>query len=132
MKATDKEKEYMKQYYMENKKQIIHKRIEYYKKNKDYYEQYRKENKDYFKERRLLSVYGITLEEYNTLLEKQKGCCAICKRHQSFFKKALHVDHNHFNNKIRGLLCYSCNTLIGHAKEDIQILKTSIKYLKEN
>ncbi len=41
--------------------------------------------------------------------EKQKGCCAICKKPQSAFKNRLALDHNHKTGKLRGLLCYYCN-----------------------
>ncbi len=41
--------------------------------------------------------------------EKQKGCCAICGKHESLFKNRLNLDHNHKTLQIRGLLCYFCN-----------------------
>jgi hypothetical protein len=47
------------------------------------------------------------------MFEDQKGCCGICKRHQSEFKKRLGVDHNHSTGKIRKLLCDRCNLGLG-------------------
>ena len=42
------------------------------------------------------------------------------------------VDHNHATGKVRKLLCHDCNTMIGKAKEDIQILESAINYLKKH
>jgi hypothetical protein len=81
------------------------------------------------KEYALKYKYGITLEDYNIMLFEQDGCCAICGIHHTEIKKSLHVDHCHTTGKVRGLLCYSCNTILGHAQDDINILKKTIKYL---
>lgn len=70
-------------------------------------------NPEYYKEIARKSRYGITKEEYNYLLDTQKGCCAICKKHQTEFKRKLSVDHCHTTEKVRGLLCIRCNTLLG-------------------
>lgn len=74
--------------------------------------------------------YGITLEEYNNILSKQNGKCAICELKQK--KRNLSVDHCHITNKIRGLLCTNCNRGIGMLKEDISLLRKAIKYLNKN
>lgn len=71
--------------------------------------------------------YGVTVEQYNTLFEKQNGCCAICTAHQSQFKKALHLDHCHKTDKIRGLLCVNCNTALGHLKESTGMVQQAIE-----
>lgn len=49
-----------------------------------------------------------TLNEYDVLLEQQDGKCAICKNSPN--GRRLDVDHNHTNGKVRGLLCWRCNT----------------------
>ena len=61
--------------------------------------------------RYLLSHYGINLKSYNEILRRQRGKCAICQRSYSTFH--LHVDHDHVDGKIRGLLCPTCNHAIG-------------------
>ena len=77
--------------------------------------------------------YGITIKDYDDMLLKQKGMCKICKSKESGYgRKYFCVDHNHKTNKIRGLLCYSCNLGLGKFKDDISILKAAIKYLKED
>lgn len=58
-------------------------------------------------------LYKISPRQYEKFFEKQKGCCAICGRHQSEFKRILAVDHCHKTGKIRGLLCLKCNLNLG-------------------
>ena len=77
----------------------------------------------------VLKKYGITPEQYNKLFIKQKGCCVICGVHQSECSRAFSIDHDHENGTIRGLLCMSCNLLLGHAKDNINILKKATDYL---
>lgn len=75
--------------------------------------------------------YSITLNEYNDMFEKQNGCCKICFRHQSEFKKSLAVDHDHKTGKIRGLLCSHCNRGLGSFYDNVEILKNAINYLEK-
>lgn len=79
--------------------------------------------------------YGLTFEDYQNLLKKQNGVCAICKKPElrkvnQFGFKRLAIDHEHFSNKVRGLLCASCNTSLG-GLYNIQLLKQAIEYLKK-
>lgn len=67
---------------------------------------------------RLKSLYGITVDQFNQLFEKQNGCCAICGRHQSEFKRSLAVDHDHKTGEVRGLLCFTCNRVLGMFYDD--------------
>jgi len=72
-------------------------------------------SKRYYREKRYhLKQYDMTLDDYNRIFAEQDGCCAICGRHQSEFKRRLHVDHDHVSEKVRGLLCADCNFLLGH------------------
>lgn len=73
--------------------------------------------------------FGLSLDDYNSLFESQEGRCAICGRHQSELKRSLYVDHDHTTKKVRGLLCYNCNSLLGHAKDSITNLHRAIEYL---
>lgn len=72
--------------------------------------------------------YGLSREEYENLLKQQNNKCAICKKP---FKSTPHIDHDHDTNRIRGLLCYRCNTAIGSFKENIMTLKSAIRYLND-
>ncbi len=71
--------------------------------------------------------YGLTIEQYDELYKSQKGCCAICKKHQSELNKVLCIDHDHKTGKVRGLICNNHNTAIGLLQDDYKmILKTAI------
>ena len=75
--------------------------------------------------------FGITLEQYDEMLENQNGVCAICGG-INFDGRRLAVDHNHKTGKIRDLLCMNCNHFIGQAKENIIVLQSAINYLKRH
>ena len=61
------------------------------------------------------------------IYDKQKGKCPLCLN----FEEVLHVDHCHKSGKVRGLLCTRCNKGLGHHKDDVEILKKAIKYLRK-
>jgi hypothetical protein len=83
------------------------------------------------REGNLKRLYGITLEQYNLLLNKQKECCAICEKHYSKFTRRLSVDHNHQTGEVRGLLCTYCNhRLIGRHK-DPSLLRKMADYVEQ-
>lgn len=63
--------------------------------------------------------YGITLEEYQQMFESQDGNCAVCGKNQSNFKRMLAVDHDHSTGEVRGLLCLSCNSVVGLFENDM-------------
>jgi len=74
---------------------------------------------------------SFTKEDYETLLVKQQGVCAICKNEErrKDVKIRLSVDHCHITNKVRGLLCGNCNRAIGLLKDDPSLLIQASKYL---
>jgi hypothetical protein len=102
---------------------------EYYKKNKasllEVKKNYNKLNKEKNKFRDIKKLYGLSKESYNLMLTAQKGLCYICKNAM----KKICIDHCHNTGKVRGLLCNSCNILLGHAKDDISLLSTASLYL---
>ena len=76
--------------------------------------------------------YGITLEDYNRMLEDQGGTCMTCpSTPESQRHGRLHVDHNHDTGEVRGLLCHNCNTALGLLNEDISTLSALITYLTQ-
>ena len=76
------------------------------------------------KERR----YGITQEQFDQMLLDQNNRCKIC---DNDFKnsKDTHIDHCHNTNRVRGLLCNSCNMALGQFNDDIEFMNNAIKYL---
>lgn len=129
----EKKKEYDRQYRIANKNRIDDKVKKWIKDNPEKYNKRLKNwvyhNSDKRKSIVLKNEYGITLDDYNIMFENQKGCCAICNKHQSQLKRKLHVDHCHDSDKVRGLLCQHCNTALGLIKDDVQALYRAIKYL---
>jgi hypothetical protein len=75
------------------------------------------------------ATYGLSTGEYDAMLAKQGGRCAICcLRPRS---KRLAVDHDHKTGRVRGLLCGSCNRrLLGAAHDDPAILRRALGYLE--
>jgi len=80
--------------------------------------------------------YGITTKEFEKMVKKQKNKCIICneepKKTKAFQTWNLHIDHCHKSKKIRGLLCHLCNRGLGLFKDDINLLKKAVKYLKKH
>jgi hypothetical protein len=77
----------------------------------------------------LMWHYGMTIDEYDILFNKQKGKCALC---QKPFKKVPYVDHDHKTGEVRGLLCYKCNTGLGFLGDNKKGLLKALEYLKGN
>lgn len=73
--------------------------------------------------------HKITSDQYIKMHEEQNYKCAICKNYPKT-TKSLCIDHNHETGYLRSLLCDPCNTMIGLAKEDPEILQAAIEYLK--
>jgi hypothetical protein len=76
--------------------------------------------------------YGITIEQYEAMVEAQEGHCAMCERRHTK-SRPLHVDHCHKTGVVRGLLCIRCNLLIGHAGDDpaeaLRLVQSMERYL---
>ena len=72
---------------------------------------YRKAAADptYLRRKSLKQRYGMTLEAYEEMVEKQEGRCLICGE----LPPALFIDHDHATGKVRGLLCPRCNGALG-------------------
>lgn len=112
---------------MPQSKTEINKR--YYKKNYQKIlkrgNEWRRKNPDNVKNIRLKTRYGITLKEYDNVLAFQKGLCAICG-----LSGKLLVDHDHLTGIVRGLLCFHCNSALGHFNDKISSMEKAIFYLK--
>lgn len=77
------------------------------------------------------NTYGITVDQFDEILSKQGGCCAICRTDKPNGPgKHFFVDHNHITGRVRGLLCANCNFVIGHAGDDKEVLRAAIAYLQ--
>jgi hypothetical protein len=136
---TPKAREYAKQWYNDNLKNNLKFKEEQRQRNKIDYQikkeekkKYRESRKEENKENQLKIKFGINLEEYNNILEKQNHCCDVCGLHKSNFTRQLAVDHCHTTGKIRGLLCSHCNLGLGKFKDNINYLQSAINYLQKH
>jgi len=95
-------------------------------KRQQYHKEYseRPEIKKRRKELHIERTYNIGIDKYYKILKDQNNLCAICNENIR-----LCVDHCHDTGKIRGLLCNGCNTGLGGFKDNINNLKSAIKYL---
>jgi len=88
----------------------------------------RKRNKTYEEARgSRIRSYGISVEEYDQMLEDQGGTCYICGEPPQ--GRALDIDHCHKSGKVRGLLCSNHNRALGLLGDDPALLLKSIEYL---
>lgn len=70
--------------------------------------------------------YGISLEDYDGLFLEQGGRCAICRVEEPI----LSVDHDHETERIRGLLCRVCNSVLGLFEENLNRFAEAAAYLE--
>lgn len=79
----------------------------------------------------VLHRYGVTSAQYNQMLDDQGGGCAICGSTDQGKRSRyeLSVDHCHGSNRIRGLLCTSCNLAIGYLQDDPALCHKAADYL---
>lgn len=84
------------------------------------------------KRKHKVKSFGLTVEEYESLIQKQGNKCAICNKHQSQLKKLLSIDHNHKTGKVRGLLCGNCNRGIGFLEDSPAIMRKAVDYVIQN
>ncbi len=75
--------------------------------------------------------YGLSLEDFNTLLEQQRHCCALCRKPFSTGHAAgPAVDHDHNTGAIRGILHNACNSRLGSFGDDPDLLDAAALYLR--
>jgi len=152
-KYKDREKEYKAAWYQTNKKRLDKKNRQWQKDNPEKFaamqkkyretpngrkaakgrqERYRGSEKSNrrFRKQNLKHNYGLSLEDYDQMVENQNGVCAICGGINKSGRRLV-IDHDHKTGKIRGLLCNNCNIGIGNLQEDIDILSKSIIYLRK-
>ena len=82
------------------------------------------------REAELKRLYGITLQDYVQMFEKQGEVCAICKK-KCPTRKSLSVDHDHQTGIVRGLLCNRCNRALGMFKDNSTLLLRAAQYIKD-
>ena len=86
----------------------------------------------------LKRAYGISIVEYTLMLANTPYCPGCGVEFPKDISPSLatkstkaYVDHCHETNRVRGLLCGRCNSTIGYAKNNPQILRALADYLEK-
>ena len=80
--------------------------------------------------------YNVTENEFLTMLVLQDSKCAICSQDFPIKEQRVNrvasvsIDHDHVTGKVRGILCFHCNTGLGHFKDNQENLAKAILYLE--
>src|ERR1035437_940016 len=125
------DKAYAKAYRKKNRKKIA-------AHSRGYYVSHKLEASVKNRTNRLLKVFGLTEVDYAVRLASQNGLCAICRHPEVVFDprakkiRRLAIDHDHDTNKIRELLCSSCNRALGLFGDDVLLLEAAAAYLRKH
>ncbi|MEU4932216.1 endonuclease VII domain-containing protein [Streptomyces yokosukanensis] len=71
--------------------------------------------------------YGLTEAERDAMIVAQWALCAICPD-----APAAHVDHCHKTGRVRGVLCFNCNSGLGLLRDDPEVVRRAAAYLEGN
>lgn len=88
-------------------------------------------------EQHLKYKYDLTINELMQALEDQGGGCAICAETLPDLlvydsrRRGYAIDHNHETGRFRGILCLPCNSMLGMAKDSVDLLQKAASYLKD-
>ncbi len=84
-------------------------------------------------------IYKLHPNDYYAQLKEQNYACAICdEKETSLFRripgkvKQLAIDHDHKTGKLRGLLCWRCNSVLGRLEENVELFQAMIGYLNRH
>lgn len=78
---------------------------------------------------KLKNRYGISAEDFASLLSAQGEVCAVCRESCSTGRR-LAVDHDHATGEVRGLLCNACNAGLSRFRDDPILLDAAAQYLR--
>jgi hypothetical protein len=70
--------------------------------------------------------FGMTIEDYESMLAAQEGGCAICDDEPGV-GRSMRIDH--VGDSVRGLLCVRCNHGLGQFKDDPERLLRAAEYI---
>lgn len=70
--------------------------------------------------------YGRTHHEISDVLTAQNHLCAICS---DPLGPKRHIDHDHEDGRVRGVLCHGCNIGLGMFRDNPDYLRAAANYL---
>jgi hypothetical protein len=115
----EKRRQQRREYYLRNRQHII-----------DQTRKYEQDHPEWKFAGRIKRAYGIEVNDRERILKQQGGKCAICGAPEGTGRERLHIDHDHDNGRIRGLLCSRCNTGLGYFADNKDRLAAAIDYLR--
>jgi len=93
----------------------------------------------HFKLSQYAKRHKILPEEMFAVFRRANGKCEICKKTLGLHgtklrnsKNTACIDHCHITGKVRGILCFNCNSALGHFSDDVKTIKIAINYLQRN
>lgn len=94
--------------------------------------EYNARNPDRVRAVNLKAKYGITLDDYAEILQAQDNVCGCCGGDFKLDKnkRGRHIDHDHATGRVRGIVCFKCNYILGRVDKDVEILKRAVAYLE--
>lgn len=121
-------KENKKKYAQENKEWLREKQRDYWR-DPERRDRLKEQHRSY----KLAKRYGLSMEQYFSLLDRCNGACEICgatlSRDGANGTRRMAIDHDHNTGQVRGILCRACNTSVGVLGDDISGLKRALAYL---
>ncbi len=85
--------------------------------------------------KQVAKIYGMTEDDYYELLDFQGNKCAICGQQETNKsnvggKRHMSIDHNHETGVVRGILCSKCNSMLGYARDNPEILRKGADFVE--
>ena len=78
------------------------------------------------------TLYGIEPEDVDFMLKEQDYACWVCRRPFVECETSPHVDHDHSNGQVRGMLCHRCKTGLGFFDDSSERLLRATRYLENS
>lgn len=93
-----------------------------------------KANAENVRWRHIENKYGVSYEQFQTILEQQGYACALCLTpFEGLKRREMHIDHCHSTQTVRGILCMKCNVGLGMLGDNEEGLLRALSYVtKEN
>lgn len=74
-------------------------------------------------------LYGTTPDDIEALAASQGGVCALCNGSLEG-NRQFNIDHCHITDRVRGILCGSCNKGLGFFKDNVAVLRKAALYVE--
>lgn len=81
---------------------------------------------------RIRSKYGLSREDFDSLMESQDNKCASCRDQLNKEPYPYVIDHCHNTNKVRGILCSQCNLALGLLYDSEERIQNLLDYLRKS